>query len=104
MRLICDRETEIRAFIPEEYWSITALLSKHGQKERFEANLITRLRDIADFNSVESTSEGEEQATASSNGSNEQNGAKKEQTEKGRTKISSQPESDAILKDLHDTV
>ncbi|HLZ80125.1 MAG TPA: DNA topoisomerase, partial [Ktedonobacteraceae bacterium] len=41
LRLICDRETEIRAFIPEEYWSITATLSKHQQLERFEANLIT---------------------------------------------------------------
>src|SRR5713101_5825176 len=104
LRLICDREAEIRAFVPEEYWSITALLSKHGQKERFEANLITRLRDIADFNSVESTSEGEEQATASSNGSNGQNGAKKVQTEKGRIKISSQAEADAILKDLQGAV
>ncbi|OLC59906.1 MAG: hypothetical protein AUH89_05200 [Ktedonobacter sp. 13_1_40CM_4_52_4] len=28
LRLICDREVEIRAFIPEEYWSITATLSK----------------------------------------------------------------------------
>jgi DNA topoisomerase I len=104
LRLICDREAEIRAFVPEEYWSITALLSKQGQKERFEANLITRLRDIADFNSVESTAEGEEQATASSNGSNGQNGAKKVQTEKGRIKISSQAEADAILKDLQGAV
>src|SRR5215472_12844591 len=51
LRLICDREAEIRAFVPEEYWSITALLSKQGQRERFEANLITRLKDIAVFNS-----------------------------------------------------
>ena len=28
LRLICDREAEIRAFVPEEYWSITATLSK----------------------------------------------------------------------------
>src|SRR5579859_2771616 len=101
LRLICDREAEIRAFVPEEYWSITALLSKHGQKERFEANLITRLKDIAAFNSAESTSEGEEQATAPSNG---QNGAKKLQAEKGRIKISSQAEADAILKDLQGAV
>ncbi len=101
LRLICDREAEIRAFVPEEYWSITALLSKQGQKERFEANLITRLKDMADFNSAESTSQGEEQATASSNG---QNGAKKVQAEKGRIKISSQAEADAILKDLQGAV
>src|SRR2546425_1150115 len=97
LRLICDREAEIRAFVPEEYWSITALLSKQGQKERFEANLITRLKDIAEFNSAENTSEGEERpASTAQNG----NGAKKLQTEKGRIKISSKEEADAILAEL----
>ena len=96
LRLICDREAEIRAFIPEEYWSITALLSKHGQKERFEANLITRLKDIAEFNSAEGASEAEEQAVALAL-SNGQNGAKKP---RGRIKISSQAEADAILGEL----
>src|SRR5258708_4919495 len=62
LRLICDREAEIRAFVPEAYWSITALLSKQGQPERFEANLITRLKDIAEFNSTENASEADEQA------------------------------------------
>ena len=28
VRLICDREEEIRRFVPEEYWTITAHLSK----------------------------------------------------------------------------
>src|SRR5947209_2977066 len=99
LRLICDREAEIRAFVPEEYWSITAFLSKHGQKERFEANLITRLKDMAAFNSEEGVAEGEDSATAAS-GLNGQNGAKKLQTEKGRIKISSKEEADAILADL----
>jgi DNA topoisomerase I len=97
LRLICDREAEIRVFVPEEYWSITALLSKQGQVERFEANLITRLKDIADFNGVDSTTEGEEQTAASLNG---QNGAKKLQTEKGRIKITSQEEAHTILAEL----
>ena len=26
LRIICDREAEIRAFVPEEYWNLTALL------------------------------------------------------------------------------
>jgi DNA topoisomerase-1 len=95
LRLICDREAEIRAFVPEEYWSITAFLSKHGLKERFEANLITRLKDIAAFNE-EGAVEGEDGAA----GLNGQNGAKKVQTEKGRIKISSKEEADAILADL----
>jgi DNA topoisomerase-1 len=100
LRLICDREAEIRAFIPEEYWSITALLSKHGQKERFEANLITRLKDIAEFNGAEGASEAEEQAIALAL-SNGQNGAKKP---RGRIKISSQAEADAILGELQGAV
>src|SRR3989441_1765434 len=95
LRLICDREVEIRAFIPEEYWSITATLSKHQQQERFEANLLTRLKDMNTFNSQENAAEGEEQAPPMS-----LNGAKAPVTEKGRIKISSKEEADAILADL----
>src|SRR2546428_715728 len=92
LRLICDREAEIRAFVPEEYWSITALLSKQKQRERFEAHLITRLKDIGAFNGDENASEGEDQSAAAT-----QNGAKKL---KGRIKISSKEEADAILAEL----
>ena len=97
LRLICDREAEIRAFVPEEYWSITATLSKQQQKETFEATLITRLKDIAELNGDENGTEGEEQpalaAPAVLNG-------KTPRKEKGRIKISSREESDAILSDL----
>src|SRR6266566_2920093 len=101
LRLICDREAEIRAFVPEEYWSITALLSKQGQMERFEASLISRLKDIADFIGANSTTEGEEQFVVASNG---QNGTKKLQTEKGRIKISTQEEANTILTELQGAV
>ncbi len=37
-KLICDREDDINAFKPEEYWSIKALLNK--DKDKFEANFI----------------------------------------------------------------
>jgi len=37
LRLICEREGEIRAFEPEEYWSITAHLL--GEDQSFEAKL-----------------------------------------------------------------
>lgn len=37
LRLICDREEEINAFIPEEYWTLDALLSIEGQKKPFTA-------------------------------------------------------------------
>ncbi len=36
-RLICDREDEISNFIPEEYWTITARLSKAKSGKIFEA-------------------------------------------------------------------
>ena len=101
LRLICDREAEIRAFVPEEYWSITALLGKHGHMERFEANLISRLKDIADFNGVDSVIEGDEQSIAASHG---QNGAKKLQAEKGRIKISTEEEANTILTELQGAV
>lgn len=38
VRLIVDREEEIKAFIPEEYWSLTAKFSKTA-KSTFEAKL-----------------------------------------------------------------
>ena len=102
LRLICDRESEIRAFIPEEYWSITALLSKQGAAERFEASLITRLKDIAEFNRAENAPEGEEQSEvkAQSQQSEGQNGAKPVQVSRGRIKITSKEEADTILADL----
>ena len=95
LRLICDREAEIRAFVPEEYWSITATLSKQQQKERFEANLITRLKDIVAFQNDENSSEGEDGTAVSAT-----NGVKVPRTEKGRIKITSKEESDAIMSDL----
>jgi DNA topoisomerase I len=101
LRLICDREAEIRAFVPEEYWSITALLSKQGHSERFEANLISRLKDIDDFNNADSTTDGEQHAVAVSNG---QNGTKKLQTEKGRIKITTHEEANSIVTELQGAV
>ncbi|MDI6726442.1 MAG: type I DNA topoisomerase [Smithellaceae bacterium] len=39
VRLICDREEEINAFLPEEYWNITATLDAPAPP-RFDAKLI----------------------------------------------------------------
>lgn len=41
VRLICDREREIEAFVVQEYWSIHAILQKKGFSVEFEAELIT---------------------------------------------------------------
>ena len=37
LRMICEREEEIEAFVPQEYWSIHALMDKGGKQ--FEAEL-----------------------------------------------------------------
>ncbi len=96
LSIICEREAEIRAFVPEEYWSITALLSKHQQGERFEAQLIMRLKDASTVPSDELLAESEEPAVA------EEAGAKGNKANKSRIKISSKEEADAILAELKD--
>ncbi len=45
LKLICDREREIEAFVPEEYWHITARLLASAPPE-FEARLV-RKGDVA---------------------------------------------------------
>lgn len=37
LRMICDREAEIAAFIPEEYWTLDALIQVEGEKKPLEA-------------------------------------------------------------------
>lgn len=39
LKMIVDREREIRAFVPEEFWSIYALLTKKGSKTPIKASL-----------------------------------------------------------------
>ena len=38
LKLICDREAQIEAFIPEEYWTLDALLTPEGKKKSFTAH------------------------------------------------------------------
>jgi len=51
VRLVCDREKEIRAFNPLEYWSLTALLQGHVGPE-FEAKLVQWQGDKIDNKKV----------------------------------------------------
>ena len=37
LRIICDREDEINAFIPEEYWSLDVMLGMKGEKKPLTA-------------------------------------------------------------------
>jgi len=43
VRLICDREEAIRNFVPEEFWTLTAHLSKEKERRAFTAELVRRL-------------------------------------------------------------
>lgn len=43
VRLIVDREKEIEAFVPQEYWNIDALLSPHASTKKFTARLSATL-------------------------------------------------------------
>lgn len=40
VRLICDREKEIQAFVPEEYWTIIAKLKEKSNSKAFEAEVV----------------------------------------------------------------
>ncbi len=42
VRLVVEREREIENFVPQEYWTIAALLKKRGGKNEFEALLIKK--------------------------------------------------------------
>lgn len=40
LRIICDREAEISAFIPEEYWTVDVNLTPAGEKKPIMAHLV----------------------------------------------------------------
>ena len=42
LRIVCDREEEINAFIPEEYWSLEASLLPEGEKKPIVAKLASK--------------------------------------------------------------
>ncbi len=96
VRLICQREAEIRAFIPEEYWSIEATLSKHQQRQTFVAQLVGRQ------GSPEAASDAEvadENVDSGKTGASDKN-AKTGRNGKPKFRISSEAESKALLREL----
>ncbi len=40
LRIICDREDEINAFVPEEYWTIEAVINVKGEKKPVTAKFV----------------------------------------------------------------
>ena len=98
VRLICDREGEIRAFTPEEYWTIEALLSKAQERKTFTAQLIGRQ------NSPEATAQAEDgengehgEASAASKSGDD---ASQQRDDRGRIRITSGEQARGILSEL----
>ena len=57
LRLICDREEEINLFIPQEYWSLEALLDVKESKKPLEAKLIGNKEQKIEIHSEEEMNE-----------------------------------------------
>ncbi|HIE13311.1 MAG TPA: type I DNA topoisomerase [Desulfotomaculum sp.] len=53
VRLICDREKEIESFVQEEYWTLTANLSKANLQVPFEARLTKQRNEKISLRSEE---------------------------------------------------
>ena len=53
LRIICDREDEINAFIPEEYWTVDALLSVPGEKKPLTAHFYGTTKEKMTISSKE---------------------------------------------------
>ncbi|SKA76423.1 DNA topoisomerase-1 [Clostridium sp. USBA 49] len=53
LKLICDREKEIKEFVPKEYWSIECKLHKNGDKKTFIVKLLSKNNDKIEINSEE---------------------------------------------------
>lgn len=65
LRMICDREDEIASFIPEEYWSLDALLKLPGVKKAAAAKFHktadgkTEIRSREELEKIEASLEGQ---------------------------------------------
>ena len=51
LRIVCDREEEINAFIPEEYWSLDAEILAEGEKKPIAAKLYAKGKDKINISS-----------------------------------------------------
>ncbi len=46
LRIICDREDEINAFIPEEYWSLEGEFQVKGEKKPLQQSSMERIKNF----------------------------------------------------------
>ncbi|MDF2521873.1 MAG: topoisomerase [Clostridia bacterium] len=57
VRLICDRENEIKAFVPKEYWSLLAKLTDTKSKKSFDAKFYGKAGEKLEINDEKSMEE-----------------------------------------------
>jgi DNA topoisomerase-1 len=103
LRLICEREAEIRTFVSEEYWTITAHLSKQKQRKVFEAQLFALLNAEGEAEEPQpQLDEGDEGRNGAPKNGNGKKGrsANGDEPERTRIKIGSEEEAKAILAEL----
>ena len=51
LKLVCDREEEIEHFVPEEFWTITAIVKEAKTKKSFETKLVGKNKEKLDIHS-----------------------------------------------------
>ena len=95
LRMICEREAEIRAFVPEEYWTIIAQLSKTQERDTFTAMLIGRQgsQEVAESDAEADGAEQQRQSPNDQKGNGQNSRA-------GRMRIESEEQAKAILREL----
>ncbi|MCM1089689.1 MAG: type I DNA topoisomerase [Muribaculum sp.] len=93
LRIICDREEEINAFIPEEYWSLDVQLAVKGEKKPITAKYYGPVGDKKKRSGRKDSSDAQEGLDG--NGSAD----KKEGSDKKHA-IHSKAEADAIMESL----
>ena len=52
LRIICDREDEISAFVPEEYWTIEAVINVKGEKKPITAKYVGSIANEEEANRI----------------------------------------------------
>ena len=97
LRIICEREGDIRAFVPEEYWTITATLSKSRAKQTFAALLVGRQGSADTALESDLLLEEEEESAGGKNGTV---AAARGGNGREKFRISSEDAAKAVLREL----
>lgn len=55
LKMICEREKQIKDFVPKEYWTVECLLNKESSKKYFKVRLTTLNKKKIEINNKEET-------------------------------------------------